>query len=88
MAHSLEIRLPFLDHNLIELAFRVPPRLKNNGSATRSSSAKSQRNCCLGKVTHRKKNPFFLPMEFFFEHPQIRRLIAETLNEYRVRKRG
>ena len=27
-------------------------------------------------------------MEFFFEHPQIRRLIAETLNEEQVRKRG
>jgi asparagine synthase (glutamine-hydrolysing) len=27
-------------------------------------------------------------MEFFFEHPQIRRLIAETLNEDQVRRRG
>ena len=27
-------------------------------------------------------------MEFFFEHPQIRGLIAETLNEAQVRKRG
>ena len=31
MAHSLEYRLPFLDHRLIELAFRMPPHLKLRG---------------------------------------------------------
>ncbi|HET9523969.1 MAG TPA: asparagine synthase (glutamine-hydrolyzing) [Terrimicrobiaceae bacterium] len=88
MAHSLEIRLPFLDHNLIELAFRVPPRLKNNGFRDKIIERKIASKLLPRPVTHRKKNPFFLPMEFFFEHPQIRRLIAETLNETQVRKRG
>jgi len=88
MAHSLEIRLPFLDHNLIELAFRVPPRLKNNGLRDKIIERKIASKLLPRQVTHRKKIPFFLPMEFFFEHPQIRRLIAETLNENQVRKRG
>ena len=88
MAHSLEIRLPFLDHNLIELAFRVPPRLKNNGLRDKIIERKIAAKLLPRKVTHRRKNPFFLPMEFFFEHPQIRRVIAETLNEAQVRKRG
>jgi asparagine synthase (glutamine-hydrolysing) len=88
MAHSLEIRLPFLDHNLIELAFRVPPRLKNNGLRDKIIERKIAAKLLPHQVTHRRKNPFFLPMEFFFEHPQIRRLIAETLNEAQVRKRG
>jgi asparagine synthase (glutamine-hydrolysing) len=88
MAHSLEIRLPFLDHNLIELAFRVPPRLKNNGLRDKIIERKVASKLLPRQVTHRRKNPFFLPMEFFFEHPQIRRLIAETLNEDQLRKRG
>ena len=88
MAHSLEIRLPFLDHNLIELAFRVPPRLKNNGLRDKIIERKIAAKLLPRQVTHRKKNPFFLPMEFFFEHPQIRRLIGETLNEDQVRRRG
>jgi asparagine synthase (glutamine-hydrolysing) len=88
MAHSLEVRLPFLDHNLIELAFRVPPSLKNNGLRDKIIERKIAAKLLPRAVTHRKKNPFFLPMEFFFEHPQIRRLIAETLNEAQVRKRG
>jgi asparagine synthase (glutamine-hydrolysing) len=28
MAHSLEVRVPFLDHELVELAARIPPELK------------------------------------------------------------
>ena len=88
MAHSLEVRLPFLDHNLIELAFRVPPSLKNNGLRDKIIERKIASKILPPEVTHRRKNPFFLPMEFFFEHPQIRRLIAETLNEAQVRKRG
>jgi asparagine synthase (glutamine-hydrolysing) len=88
MAHSLEIRLPFLDHNLIELAFRVPPTLKNNGVRDKIIERKIASKLLPRQVTHRKKNPFFLPMEFFFEHPQIRRLIGETLNEGQLRKRG
>jgi asparagine synthase (glutamine-hydrolysing) len=88
MAHSLEIRLPFLDHNLIELAFRLPPRLKNNGLRDKIIERRIAAKLLPRQVTHRKKNPFFFPMEFFFEHPQIRRLIAETLNEDQVRRRG
>ena len=88
MAHSLEIRLPFLDHNLIELAFRIPPRLKNNGFRDKIIERKIAAKLLPRKVTQRRKNPFFLPMEFFFDHPQIRGLIAETLNEAQVRKRG
>jgi asparagine synthase (glutamine-hydrolysing) len=88
MAHSLEVRLPFLDHHLIAQAFRVPPHLKNNGFRDKIIERQIAARLLPPEVTHRKKNPFFLPMEFFFEHPQIKTLIAETLNEDRIRQRG
>lgn len=88
MAHSLEVRLPFLDHNLIKQAFRVPPRLKNNGLRDKIIERRIADKLLPRAVTRRKKNPFFLPMEFFFEHPQIQRLIEETLNETQIRRRG
>ena len=36
MAHALEIRVPLLDHHLIELAATIPPRLKFPGFRTRA----------------------------------------------------
>ncbi|MEZ5304659.1 MAG: asparagine synthase (glutamine-hydrolyzing) [Verrucomicrobiales bacterium] len=53
---------------------------------TRSSSV-SCRKMLPPEVFNRKKNPFFLPMAFFYEHPQIRELIKLTLNPDQVKKR-
>ncbi len=88
MAHSLEVRLPFLDHRLIEHAFRIPPHLKNNGFHDKIIERRLAKKLLPPQVTNRKKIPFFLPMEFFFNHPPIRALIHETLNEDQIRKRG
>jgi asparagine synthase (glutamine-hydrolysing) len=92
MAHSLEYRLPFLDHRLIEPAFRMPPHLKVRGNEDKwigrkladEAFAKMPRN----KPGHRPKIPFFLPLDFFFEHPEFKALVADTLSETQLRKRG
>jgi asparagine synthase (glutamine-hydrolysing) len=88
MAHSLEVRLPYLDHRLIETAFRVPPRLKNTVLRDKIIERRIAAKLLPPEVTHRKKNPFFLPMEFFFEHREVAVLIEETLNESVLRRRG
>jgi asparagine synthase (glutamine-hydrolysing) len=88
MAHSLEVRLPFLDHNLIELAFSLPPRLKNNGFRDKIIERRLAKKFLPPQVVNRPKNPFFFPMEFFFEHPQFHALVNRTLNPEQIRKRG
>lgn len=88
MAHSLEVRLPFLDHRLIELGFDIPAALKNNGFRDKIIERRIAARLLPPPVTRRKKNPFFLPMEFFFEHRGIADLIADTLDEGAVRRRG
>jgi len=88
MAHSLEVRLPFLDHRLIELGFELPAALKNNGRRDKIIERRIAAKLLPPVVTRRKKNPFFLPMEFFFEHREIADLIDDTLSEESVRRRG
>lgn len=65
MAHSLEVRLPFLDHRLIEQAFQIPPRLKNNGFHDKIIERRLARKLLPPVITNRKKIPFFLPWNFF-----------------------
>jgi asparagine synthase (glutamine-hydrolysing) len=36
MAHSIEARVPFLDHRLVEFAFRLPPEYKVDGVETKA----------------------------------------------------
>lgn len=88
MAHSLEVRLPFLDHRLIELGFELPAALKNNGFRDKILERRIAARLLPPAVTRRKKNPFFLPMEFFFEHREIADMIDDTLSEESLRRRG
>lgn len=88
MAHSLEIRLPFLDHRLIEQAFRMPPRLKARGFKDKIIERRLAARMLPPPVVQRKKNPFFFPMSFFYEHPQVREWIRLTLDDAQVRRRG
>lgn len=88
MAHSLEYRLPFLDHRLIEFAFRLPAHLKIRGWEDKVIERKLADRLLPRHISRRTKLPFYLPVEFFFEHPEFRALVADTLNEADVRRRG
>jgi asparagine synthase (glutamine-hydrolysing) len=88
MAHSLEIRLPFLDHNLIELGFTLNPDQKVRKGRDKWIEREVAARLLPPPVVNRPKNPFFFPLEFFYEHPQINRLIADTLHPEVVKKRG
>jgi hypothetical protein len=34
------------------------------------------------------KIPFFLPQDLFFEHPEFKALVADTLSETSIKRRG
>jgi len=88
MAHSLEIRLPFLDHRLIELAFRMPPHLKVHKMRDKVIERRLAESHLPSPVVNRKKIPFFLPAEYFFDQPQVAEWIRMALDEDRIRRRG
>jgi asparagine synthase (glutamine-hydrolysing) len=88
MAHSLELRAPFLDHRLIELAFRMPPHLKIRGLVDKYVERELARELLPPQSVRRSKNPFYFPLEDFRTRPELEDLVRMTLDPERVRRRG
>jgi asparagine synthase (glutamine-hydrolysing) len=62
MAHGLELRVPFLDHRLVELAFRMPYEVKaRRGQGKRPVREWLRRRSC-GDVAARRKRGFNHPI--------------------------
>lgn len=88
MAHSLELRLPFLDHRLIEFAFRLPGNMKVRGLKDKYIERMAAKDYLPPENTRRSKNPFYLPIEYFYGHKGLDELMNFTLDDERIRKRG
>jgi len=59
MAHSLEVRVPFLDHRLVELAATIPDRLKVRRRATKIVLRRAARDLVPESVLRKPKTGFF-----------------------------
>ena len=88
MAGGIEARVPFLDHELVEYALKVPPSLKIRRGATKYLLRRYARRILPAEVVNRRKMPFYVPLEKYFEDPVFKDLVADTLSEQSVRKRG
>ncbi len=63
MAHSLEVRSPFVDHVLVELLARIPDRHKVGGAGPKPLLAKALENGLPREVVHRRKQGFVFPFD-------------------------
>jgi asparagine synthase (glutamine-hydrolysing) len=66
MAHSLELRVPFLDHHLVEFAARLPERLKVRGGVTKYLLKKWADPLLPREIIHRPKKGFPVPVKSWF----------------------
>ena len=69
MAHSLEARVPFLDNELVELAWRLHPELKVNIKGLCEASVGHIKSTD-GKMVLRRAMEHYLPAEFTRQHKQ------------------
>jgi len=68
MMHSLELRAPFLDHNLIEFSFqKVPDTLKANGSERKLLLKRLGRRVLPPQFDINRKQGFSLPLNSWFK---------------------
>ena len=86
MAWGLEARVPFLDHELVELAGRIPPELKlaDGGKGTLKHAS---RGLVPDAVIDRTKGYFPVPAIRQLDGPYLKR-VREALNDPAARHRG
>jgi asparagine synthase (glutamine-hydrolysing) len=63
MAHSLEVRCPFLDSELVELAMKIPSSLKLRGGVTKYLLKKAFSNVLPEEILNREKAGFAIPLD-------------------------
>ncbi len=66
MAHSLEVRSPFLDYRMAEFAFRVPGHYKLRDGVTKAVFKDAVEPMLGPELTHRKKQMFTVPVGEWF----------------------
>jgi asparagine synthase (glutamine-hydrolysing) len=66
MAASIESRVPFLDHKLVEFAARLPVKMKLKGLATKYILRRAMRNRLPAEILTRKKMGFPVPIGSWF----------------------
>jgi asparagine synthase (glutamine-hydrolysing) len=66
MAASLELRPPFLDHRLVELAFSLPSSVKVRGGTTKWVVKEVARRYLPDEIVDRPKSGFKVPLDAWF----------------------
>jgi asparagine synthase (glutamine-hydrolysing) len=85
MAHSIEVRPPFLDHRIVEFAATLPRSLKINGRQQKVVLKRLMKGKLPASIVNRKKIGFDIPAHQWLRGP-LRRLLEEAvgfgLSEY------
>jgi asparagine synthase (glutamine-hydrolysing) len=87
MASSLEVRCPLLDHELMELAARLPEREKRRGSRGKLALREALRPWLPASVLDRPKMGFSVPIADWMRG-ELQRLPGDVLLDRRARERG
>jgi len=87
MAASIESRVPFLDHKLVEFAARLPERMKLRGWKTKYILRQAMKGKLPEEILTRKKMGFPVPVGAWLRGP-FRHLVDEYILGSRAMERG
>jgi len=87
MAHSLEARVPFLDHPLVETVFRIPSAMRAKSGDLKYLLKKSISDLLPADLLTARKKGFVIPIELWLRR-DLRRLTERLLNPDRLRRQG
>ena len=81
MAHSLEVRSPFLDHEFMELCAKIPSNLKVKGHNKKYIFKKLALKYIPKECIFRPKTGFGVPLEFWFKNELLNFLKERILSQ-------
>jgi asparagine synthase (glutamine-hydrolysing) len=87
MATSIEARVPFLDHKLVEFAMNIPRRLKYHNGQTKYILKKSLEGLIPDNIIYRRKQGFGLPIKEWFID-RMANFVEDALLRSPLRKRA
>lgn len=87
MANSIEARVPFLDHKLVEFCAKIPIHLKLKGFTTKYLLRKSMDSFLPSEIVKAPKRSFYFPVEKCFGS-EFNKYINELLSKEIIIKRG
>jgi asparagine synthase (glutamine-hydrolysing) len=87
MAASIESRVPFLDHHLVEFAAALPPRMKLRGFSTKWILREAVKSILPAEILTRKKMGFPVPFSIWMRGA-AGDVARDVLLDSRARQRG
>ena len=87
MATSLETRAPFLDGDVMELAFSMPGHLKIRNGERKWILKQAMRDVLPASILNRRKEGFSIPMKNWLRR-ELQPLMRELLSRDRLARRG
>ena len=87
MAAGVEVRVPFLDHDLVEFASHIPVKYKQRGRVGKWVLKKAMEPYLPRDVIYRPKTGFGAPLRRWLQ-TDLRDLLRDVLSEDSLRKRG
>jgi asparagine synthase (glutamine-hydrolysing) len=87
MAHSIEARVPLLDHKLMEFAATIPPEMRLRDGTTKYIFKRAMRGILPAEVIDRPKRGFAVPLAAWFRGP-LDGVVRDLLLSHRSRERG
>jgi asparagine synthase (glutamine-hydrolysing) len=87
MAVGVEVRVPFLDLELVEFAARVPARFKQRGAVGKWAFKRAMEPYLPRDVIYRPKSGFTAPLRRWIRH-ELRPMVGDLLSADSVRRRG
>ncbi len=87
MLHSLEVRVPFLDHELLEFAATIPPELKIRKATKKYILQKMAAQLLPEEILRKEKRGFSIPLTFWMRN-ELNDFVTQSLAPDRIEEMG